>query len=89
MENHPLWMTFPSTPPLVFFFISLLCLIPRACANCPEMLPNDVVSNVPDITSTDVTKQDPIGLEQGSANFPRGILYPSQTGHQQELVVKR
>jgi hypothetical protein len=34
------------------------------------MLPNDVVSNVPDITSTDVTKQDPSGLEQGSANFP-------------------
>ena len=25
---------------------------------CAEMLPNDVVSNVPDITSTDLTKQD-------------------------------
>ena len=24
-----------------------------------QMLPNDVVSNVPDITSTDVTKQEP------------------------------
>ena len=36
----------------------LLFSVESCATKTTEMLPNDVVSNVPDITSTDLTKQD-------------------------------